>query len=53
MTNAAGAIVPKPEDSWDEKDEKKWSSDWRGRNMIISALGVDKYYWVSHCTTTK
>ena len=22
MTNAAGAIVPKPEDNWDEKDEK-------------------------------
>ena len=53
MLNAAGARVAKPQDDWDEKDEKKWSSDWRGRNMIISALGVDEYYRVSHCTTAK
>jgi hypothetical protein len=53
MTNAAGAIVPKPKDDWNEKDEKKWSCDWRARNMLISALGVDEYYRVSHCTTAK
>ena len=53
MRNDAGAIVPKPEDQWNEMDEKKWSCDWRGRNMIISALGVDEYYRVSHCTSAK
>ena len=53
MRNDAGAIVPKPEDQWNEMDEKKWSCDWRGRNMIISALGVDEYYRVSLCTSAK
>ena len=53
MRNDAGAIVPKPEDQWNEMDEKKWSCDWRGKNMIISALGVDEYYRVSHCTSAK
>ncbi|XP_058766926.1 uncharacterized protein LOC131640543 [Vicia villosa] len=53
MVNAAGAIVPKPENTWNEDDEKKYASDWKGRNMLISALGVDEYYRVSHCTTAK
>ena len=41
MRNDVSEIVPKPEDQY-EIDEKKWSCDWRGRNMIISALGVDE-----------
>ena len=53
MRNDAGAIVPKPEDQWNEMDEKKWSCDWRGRNMIISTLGVYEYYRVSRCTSAK
>ena len=53
MMNDVGEIVPKPEDQWNEIDENKWSCDWRGGNMIISALGVDMYYRVSHCTSAK
>ena len=53
MSNDPGAIVPKPEDQRNEMDEKKWLCDWRSRNMIISALGVDEYYRVFHCTFAK
>lgn len=37
----------------DADDEKKWSCDWKAMNILISALVVDEYYFVSHCTTTK
>ena len=53
MTNVNGVVVPKPEAQWNEEDEKMYSYDWKARNMIIAALGVDEYYRVSHCTTTK
>lgn len=53
MANAEGDIVPKPEAQWTAKDEKKWSYDWKARNILISTVGVDEYYRVSHCTTTK
>ena len=53
MTNADGFVIPKPEAQWNEEDEKKYSYDWKARNMIIAALGVDEYYRVSHCTSAK
>src|SRR4051812_6657831 len=53
MTNEAGAIIPKPETSWKADDEKKYGYDWKARNILISALGGDEYYHVSHCKTAK
>lgn len=53
MTNAEGDIVPKLEAQWTAEDEKKWSYDWKARNILIPTLGVDEYYRVSHCTTAK
>lgn len=53
MTNADGVVVPKSEAQWNANDEKKWLCDWKVRNILISALGVDKYYCVSHCITAK
>ncbi|XP_058721912.1 uncharacterized protein LOC131593431 [Vicia villosa] len=53
MTNAAGAVVPKPENTWDAEDEKRYAYDWKARNILISALGVDEYYRVSHCRSAK
>ena len=41
-------IIPKPEALWDENDEKNYAYDWKGRNMLIAALGVDEYFRVSH-----
>ena len=45
--------MPKPENLWDENDNKKWSCDWKAKNIIICALGVDKFYRISHCQTAK
>lgn len=53
MTNVNEVGVPKPEAQRDVEDEKKWSSDWKVRNIIISALRFDEYYRVSHCETAK
>jgi hypothetical protein len=53
MNNMEGNIVPKPEAQWTADDEKKWVYDWKARNILISALDVDEYYRVSHCTTAK
>lgn len=53
MANAEGDIVLKPEAQWIAEDEKKWSYDWKAQNILISALGVDGYYRVSHCMTSR
>ena len=53
MTNADGFVIPKPEAQWNEEDEKKYNYDWKARNILIVALGVNKYYRVSHCTSAK
>ncbi|XP_050906526.1 uncharacterized protein LOC127120164 [Lathyrus oleraceus] len=53
MTNADGFVIPKPEAQWNEEDEKKYSYDWKSINILITALGVDEYYRVSHCTSAK
>ena len=53
MTNVDGVVVPKPKAQWNEDDEKKWLCYWKARNILISTLGVDEYYHVSHYTTAK
>ncbi|XP_050908751.1 uncharacterized protein LOC127122457 [Lathyrus oleraceus] len=53
MTNAEGNIIPKPEAQWTADDEKKWAYDWKAQNILISVLGVEEYYRVSHCMTSK
>ena len=46
MTNEDNITILKPEALWDEEDEKKYSYDWKGRNMLIASLGVDEYFRV-------
>lgn len=53
MTNVDGFVVPKPEVQWTIDDKKKWSHDWKEMIILISSLGVNEYYRVSHCTTAK
>ncbi|XP_050915082.1 uncharacterized protein LOC127130047 [Lathyrus oleraceus] len=52
MTNADGFVVPKPEAQWNEEDEKKYSYDYKARNMLIAALGVDED-WLPKVTAIK
>lgn len=53
MTNADGVVALKPEAQWNANDKNKYSYDWDARNILISTLGVDEYYRVSHCETAK
>lgn len=53
MTNVDGGVVPNSEAQWNEDDEKKYSCDWKVRNILISVLRVDEYYHVSHCESSK
>ena len=36
--------IPKPKALWDENDEENYAYDWKGRNMLIAALGVDEFF---------
>lgn len=53
MTNVEGATIPKSEAQWNAENEKKWYYDWKASNILITALGVDEYYRVSHYKTVK
>lgn len=53
MTGGNGFIIPKSKAQWDDNDHKKWGYDWKAQNIIISILGVDELYRVSHCETAK
>ena len=53
MTNADDVFVPKSEAQWNADDEKNGLVIWKARNILISILGVDEYYRVSHCETAK
>ena len=53
MASAYGVVVPKLEAQWNADDEKKHSCDWKLSNILISTLGVDEYYRVSHWETAK
>lgn len=48
MTDEEGVTIPKPEAQWNENDEKDHTYDWKARNMLIAALGVEEYFRVSH-----
>lgn len=45
--------VDKPENQWTRLKNKIVQCDWKAYNIIISTLGVDGYYDVSHCQITK
>ena len=53
MDNEEGVTIPKLEAEWVAKDWKLWSHDWKAKNILTSALGVDEFYRVSHCETAK
>ncbi|XP_050889072.1 uncharacterized protein LOC127094258 [Lathyrus oleraceus] len=53
MTNGKAVIVPKLENQWNDNHKILWSYDWKAQNILISALGVDEFYRVSHYETAK
>jgi len=53
QVNVDGVIQNKPKADWIVVDEKKVQYDLKARNILISALGINVYYLVSHCKTGK
>ena len=51
--DVGGISMPKLKNIWDENDNKKWSCDQKAKNIILSELGVDEFYLISHYQTTK
>lgn len=51
IVNSVG--TPKPEASWNEDDEKKALYDKKAINLLRGALGMDKLFPISTCTTEK
>ncbi|XP_050914784.1 uncharacterized protein LOC127129688 [Lathyrus oleraceus] len=48
-----GASSTKPQGSWDDDDKKRVLYDKKAINILQSALGMDEFFRVSTCTTTK
>lgn len=48
-----GVVQYKTEEEWTDDDKKKVQYDLKARNILISAIGVNEYYSISHCKTAK
>jgi len=48
-----GVMQNKPKADWSNDDKKTVQHDLRARNILISALGVNKYQSFPHCKTAK
>lgn len=51
VVNSVG--TPKPEASWNRDDEKRVLYDKKAINLLQGALGIDEFFHISTCTTTK
>jgi hypothetical protein len=38
---------------WTDDEKKKVKYDAKAQNILISSLGIEQFYHVSHCSTTK
>ncbi|PNX80237.1 phytoalexin-deficient 4-2 protein [Trifolium pratense] len=48
-----GVLLAKLENDWNEDDQKKVQYDFKARNILISSIGVNEFYAISHCKTAK
>ncbi|KAK2356902.1 gag-protease polyprotein [Trifolium repens] len=52
-TDPNGIVTNKPMAQWTEDDKKKVNYDAKAENILISSLGIEQFYHVSHCSTAK
>ena len=50
---STSTTTQKPRDKWTEEDRRRIQYDLKDKNIITSALGIDKYFRVSNCTNAK
>ncbi|KAK2444047.1 gag-protease polyprotein [Trifolium repens] len=53
ITDAHGIVTNKPMAQWTEEEKKKVNYDAKAQNILISSLGIDQFYHVSHCQSAK
>ncbi|KAK2416799.1 gag-protease polyprotein [Trifolium repens] len=53
ITDAHGIVTNKPMAQWMEEEKKKANYDAKAQNILISSLGIDQFYHVSHCQSAK
>jgi len=47
------ATIEKPREQWDEYERRRVHYNLKFKNIITSALGMDKYFRVSNCKNAK
>ena len=50
---STSTTTQKPRDKWTEEGRRRIQYDLKAKNIITSALGIDKYFRVSNCTNAK
>ncbi|KAK2422340.1 gag-protease polyprotein [Trifolium repens] len=53
IIDAHGIVTNKPMAQWTEEEKKKVNYDAKAQNILISSLGIDQFYHVSHCQSAK
>ncbi|KAK2430292.1 gag-protease polyprotein [Trifolium repens] len=53
ITDPHGVITNKPMAQWTDEEKKKVNYDAKAQNILISSLGIDQFYHVSHCESAK
>ncbi|KAK2370012.1 gag-protease polyprotein [Trifolium repens] len=52
-TDPNDIVTNKPMAQWTDDDKKKVNYDAKAQNILISSLGIEQFYHVSHCSTAK
>ncbi|KAK2396415.1 gag-protease polyprotein [Trifolium repens] len=52
-TDPNSIVTNKPMAQWTDDDKKKVNYDAKAQNILISSLGIEQFYHVSHCSTAK
>ncbi|KAK2451034.1 hypothetical protein QL285_010121 [Trifolium repens] len=52
-TDPNGILTNKPMAQWTDDDKKMVSYDAKAQNILISSLGIEQFYHVSHCSSAK
>ncbi|WJX19176.1 hypothetical protein P8452_08893 [Trifolium repens] len=53
ITDPHGIVENKPMAQWTDDEKKKVNYDAKAQNILISSLGNEQFYHVSHCSTAK
>ncbi|WJX78113.1 hypothetical protein P8452_61367 [Trifolium repens] len=53
ITDLNGIVTNKPMAQWTDNEKKKVNHDAKAQNILISSLGIEQFYHVSHCSTDK